>query len=93
MREKLVRYILNHGEQSFLHMDELAGLGRLSRRRLSDVLRDSKGCVSVDFVAHALNASREQARLYLSSWAKNGWLRRVRRGALFSGRLSSRSPG
>ncbi len=64
-------------------MDELAGLGKLSRKRLSDVLRNSKGCVSVSLVAETLNVSREQARLYLSSWAKNGWLRRVRRGLYF----------
>lgn len=61
-------------------MGELAGLGKLSRRHLSEVLRHSKGCVSVDLVVGTLSVSREQARLYLSLWAKNGWLRRVRRG-------------
>ena len=55
-------------------MDELAGLGKLSRKRLADVLRNSSGCISVILVAETLNVSREQARLYLSSWAKNGWL-------------------
>lgn len=64
-------------------MDELAGLGKLSRKRLADVLRSSKGCVSVSLVAETLSVSRGQARLYLSSWAKNGWLRRVRRGLYF----------
>jgi predicted transcriptional regulator of viral defense system len=61
-------------------MDQLAGLGKLSRKRLSEVLRNSTGCVSVDLVVDILNVSREQARLYLSSWAKHGWLRRIRRG-------------
>ena len=64
-------------------MDELAGLGKLSRKRLSEVLRNSKGCVLVSLVAETLNVSRAQARLYLSSWVKNGWLRRVRRGLYF----------
>jgi predicted transcriptional regulator of viral defense system len=73
-------------------MDELAGLGKLSRKRLSDVLRNSKGCVSVSLVAETLNVSREQARLYLSSWAKNGWLRRVRRGLYFPIELAAETP-
>lgn len=64
-------------------MDELAGLGKLSRKRLADVLRNSKGCISVSLVVETLSVSREQARLYLSSWVKNGWLRRVRRGVYF----------
>ena len=64
-------------------MSELAGLGKLSRKRLSEVLRHSNGCVSVSLVADILNVSREQARLYLSLWAKKGWLRRVRRGLYF----------
>lgn len=64
-------------------MNKLAGLGKLSRKRLADVLRKSNGCISVSLVAQTLNVSREQARLYLSSWAKNGWLRRVRRGLYF----------
>lgn len=64
-------------------MDELAGLGKLSRKRLSEVLRNAKGCISVSLVTETLRVSREQARLYLSSWTKNGWLRRVRRGLYF----------
>ena len=73
-------------------MDELAGLGKLSRKRLSNVLRNSKGCVSVSLVAETLNVSREQARLYLSSWAKNGWLRRVRRGLYFPVDVAAETP-
>ncbi len=73
-------------------MDELAGLGKLSRKRLSDVLRNSKGCISVSLVAETLNVSREQARLYLSSWAKNGWLRRVRRGLYFPVDVAAETP-
>jgi predicted transcriptional regulator of viral defense system len=61
-------------------MNELAGLGKLSRKRLGEVLRNSKGYVSVDLVSETLSISRERARLYLSSWAKKGWLQRIRRG-------------
>jgi predicted transcriptional regulator of viral defense system len=73
-------------------MDELAGLGKLSRRRLSDVLRNSTGCISVSLVAETLLVSREQARLYLSSWAKNGWLRRIRRGLYFPVDVAAETP-
>jgi predicted transcriptional regulator of viral defense system len=73
-------------------MDELAGLGKLSRKRLSEVLRNSKGCISVDLVAETLNVSREQARLFLSLWAKNGWLRRIRRGLYCPVDLAAETP-
>jgi len=61
-------------------MDELAGLGKVSRKRLAEVLRNSNGCVSVSLVVDSLGVVREQARVYLSLWAKKGWLRRIRRG-------------
>ena len=73
-------------------MNELAGLGKLSRKRLSDVIRSSRGCISVSLVAETLNVSRERARLYLSSWAKNGWLRRVRRGLYFPVDVAAETP-
>jgi predicted transcriptional regulator of viral defense system len=73
-------------------MDELAGLGKLSRKRLSEVLRNSKGCISVDLVAETLHVSREQARLFLSLWAKNGWLRRIRRGLYCPVDLAAETP-
>ena len=73
-------------------MDELAGLGKLSRKRLADVLRNSNGCISVSLVVETLTVSREQARLYLSSWVKNGWLRRVRRGLYFPVDIAAETP-
>ena len=73
-------------------MDELAGLGKLSRKRLADVLRNSSGCISVTLVTETLNVSREQARLYLSSWAKNGWLQRIRRGLYFPVDIAAETP-
>ncbi|MFI5334719.1 MAG: type IV toxin-antitoxin system AbiEi family antitoxin domain-containing protein [Chlamydiales bacterium] len=73
-------------------MGELRGLGKLSRMRLSEVLRNSSGCVSVALVAKTLNASREQARFYLSAWTKGGWLRRIRRGLYCPVELAAKSP-
>jgi predicted transcriptional regulator of viral defense system len=73
-------------------MEELAGLGKLSRKRLADILRNSNGCISVSLVAKTLCVSREQARLYLSAWAKNGWLRRIRRGLYFPVDIAAEIP-
>lgn len=73
-------------------MTEMGGLGKRSRRRLSDVLCNATGCLSVSLVADVLNVSREQARLYLSSWAKNGWVRRIRRGLYVPVDLAAKDP-
>lgn len=61
--------------------DDLAGIGKLSRQRLSEVLRKVKGgCITSKNVAEFLNVSTAKARAFLSSWAANGWLSRVRQG-------------
>lgn len=61
--------------------DDLAGIGKLSRQRLSEVLRRVKGgCINSRNVAEFLGVSTSQARAFLSSWATNGWLCRVRQG-------------
>ena len=61
--------------------DDLAGIGKLSRQRLSEVLRKAKGgCITSKNVAEFLNVSTSQAREFLSSCAENGWLYRVRQG-------------
>lgn len=73
-------------------MDNLAGLGKLSRKRLSEVLYKSKGCISVSFVEKTLNVSREKARLYLSIWTKNGWLQRIERGLYFPIDITAETP-
>jgi len=60
---------------------DLAGIGKLSRQRLSEVLRRVRGgCITSKNVAKFLNISTSQARAFLSNWAANGWLYRVRRG-------------
>ncbi len=64
-----------------MKQDDLAGIGKLSRKRLSEVLRRAKGgCITSKNVAEFLNVSTTQARAFLSSWAANGWVHRIRRG-------------
>lgn len=61
--------------------ENLAGIGKLSRHRLSEVLRQARGgCITVKRVVESLNVSPSQARAFLASWAASGWLYRVRQG-------------
>jgi predicted transcriptional regulator of viral defense system len=62
--------------------DGLANGRRTSRLReqLSTVLRASGRFVTVDSAVAALGLQRRPAAKILSSWAKQGWLKHVRRG-------------
>jgi predicted transcriptional regulator of viral defense system len=61
--------------------NEMAGIGKLSRQRLSKVLHSAKGGrITSKSVAEALSVGLAQARAFLASWSENGWLSRVRRG-------------
>lgn len=72
---------------------DLAGIGRLSRQRLSEVLRKVKGgCITSGNVAEFLNVSASQARAFLSNWAANGWLFRVRQGVYLPVDIAAISP-
>ncbi len=72
-------------------MDQLEGIGKLDRERLASVLRASKGTVTVEQAAKALNATRTDAAKMLSRWCKKGWLSRVKRGLYVPVPLESRS--
>lgn len=61
--------------------ENLAGIGKLSRHRLSTTLRQvNGGCLTSETVANSLNVSLGHARSFLSSWAENGWVHRIRQG-------------
>ena len=60
--------------------DLLQGIGGLARRRLAIILRKIKGCISAKSVQETLQISPGKARRLLSSWAKNGWLKRIQQG-------------
>jgi predicted transcriptional regulator of viral defense system len=61
-------------------MQELSGLGKTDRKRLTAVIRRSKGTISVAEAAEALQVSATDAAKMLARWAGKGWLSRVRRG-------------
>lgn len=76
-----------------MKQDNLAGIGKLSRQRLSEVIRKAKGgCITSKNVAEFLNVSTTQARTFLSTWAANGWLYRVRQGIYAPIDIAAASP-
>jgi predicted transcriptional regulator of viral defense system len=67
------------------------GLGKIERTRLSDVLRGTKGSISVPQASGILGVSSSDAAKMLSLWAKKGWVRRIKRGFYIPVPLESRT--
>ena len=61
-------------------MSKLTGIGKLSRERLAEVLRATKGTASVTQVADILEINNTEAAKILSRWHEKGWVSRVKRG-------------
>lgn len=70
----------------------MGGIGKLSRKRLSEVIRHSKGCIKTVDVADCLQISAVKARNLLAIWSKHGWLQRIRSGLYLAVELASESP-
>ena len=69
----------------------LEGIGKLSRQRLSKVIRSAKGYITASLVANCLNVTRKTAQRFLSIWAKKGWLSRARPGIYLPVEISAES--
>lgn len=72
-------------------METISGLGKIERRRLTELLRGTKGTVSVKEASDILEISSTDAAKMLSLWTKKGWLSRVRRGLYVPIPLESRT--
>jgi predicted transcriptional regulator of viral defense system len=72
-------------------MEPVLGLGRIDRERLSSLLRETKGTISVEDASKILSVSAVDAAKMLARWRKNGWLSRVRRGLYVPVPLESRT--
>jgi predicted transcriptional regulator of viral defense system len=59
---------------------KIAGLGKVGRKKLAEVIRGTKGTISVAETATILGIPRSDAAKMLSRWAGKGWLSRVYRG-------------
>lgn len=72
-------------------MKTLSGLGKFDRERLSVILRETKGTISVSEAAELLNRPAIATAKILSRWAEQGWVSRVRRGLYIPVPLESRT--
>jgi predicted transcriptional regulator of viral defense system len=61
-----------------------------SRTQLADVIRSSGDLITVDAACAALGSDRAAAAKTLARWAKQGWLRRLRRGLYAAVPLAAR---
>jgi predicted transcriptional regulator of viral defense system len=73
-------------------MKTLAGIEKKTRRQLAEVLRKSKGTVTVEEASVILALSRLDAAKLMARWAQQGWLTRVRRGLYAPVPLEARTP-
>jgi predicted transcriptional regulator of viral defense system len=72
-------------------MIELAGIGKSSRNRLSEVLERNPKVITSTIVSTILSVSKGEANKLLSRWNKSGWLHRIKRGAYVPVPLDSTS--
>lgn len=72
-------------------MNSISGLGKIERKRLAEVIRQTKGTVSVAEAAEILEVSSSNAAKMLAKWASKGWVSRVRRGLYVPVPLESRT--
>lgn len=62
-------------------MSELSGIGKSYRNKLSRVLENNPGVITIQLVSDILNIPAQESGRLLSRWNKNGWIRRIKRGA------------
>jgi predicted transcriptional regulator of viral defense system len=74
-------------------MSPAAGISRQGRTELTAVLGSGKRFVTTDDVAVALGIDHDVAADRLSRWAKEGWVRRVRRGLYIGVPADAADPG
>jgi predicted transcriptional regulator of viral defense system len=75
-----------------MNEQDLGGIGKLSRKRLAEVIRHSIGCINVTDVSKCLQITKVKAREILAYWVKNGWLYRVQSGIYLPVELAAESP-
>jgi len=73
-------------------MKMLAGIEKKTRRQLAEVLRRSRGTVTVEEASAILGMSRLDTAKLMARWAQQGWLTRVRRGLYVPVPLEARTP-
>jgi len=72
-------------------MNELAGIGKAYRTKLSKVLERQAGVLTPKGVAEVLGVSTQESGRLLARWNTNGWVHRMKRGVYLPVSLSSTS--
>lgn len=71
---------------------DMGGIGKLSRKRLSKVVKNHKGCITSVEVAQSLEIPTTKARSLLANWYKHGWLQKIHPGVYLAVELAAESP-
>jgi len=72
-------------------MNDLAGIGKTYRAKLSRVLEQHSGVITPAKVSSVLDVSSQESGRLLSRWHRSGWVQRVKRGMYLPIALSSTS--
>lgn len=73
-------------------MQNVSGIGKESRKRLAQIVRQTRGTVSVEQAATILQLPSIKAAKMLAFWAGQGWVSRVQRGFYVFVPLEAESP-
>ncbi len=72
-------------------MTNISGIGKTDRNRLAQIIRNTKGIISVPNASAILDLPRPDTAKILARWATNGWISRVRRGTYIPVPLESQT--
>jgi predicted transcriptional regulator of viral defense system len=72
-------------------MNSISGLGKIERKKLAEIIRQTKGTISVTEAAEILGVASDSAAKMLARWASKGWVSRVKRGLYVPVPLESRT--
>lgn len=70
----------------------IKGIGKKYRKMLIKVLKTARGVIDTQLVQATLDIPRHLASIYLSRWAKSGWIKRVKRGIYVPIDLTTQDP-
>ena len=65
----------------YVVMDELSGIGKSYRNKLSRVLENNYSVITAKLVSKTLKVSVQESGRLLSRWNKSGWIKRIKRGS------------
>ncbi len=62
-------------------MNELTGIGKSYRKKLSRVLEKNYSVITAKLVSETLRVPIQESGRLLSRWNKSGWIKRIKRGS------------